>query len=102
MGASKIYGREIAECLYRSCLYCGVDIHSDRPESIPGKWSFKIGPTLSIKAADDLWIARWLLTRICEDFGLDVSFHPKFSERWMGSGKKCLRHRYKIQTFFCV
>lgn len=87
VGASKIFGRQIAECFYRSCLYSGIDINCDRPESIPSKWEFQTGPTLSIKAADDLWVARWLLLRITEDFGVDVTFHPKFSDRWIGSGK---------------
>lgn len=60
---------------------------SDCPGTFPAKWQFKTGTTLSIKAGDDLWVARWLLTRIAEDFGVDVSFHPRFSDRWAGSSK---------------
>ncbi|XP_023021414.1 glutamine synthetase [Leptinotarsa decemlineata] len=86
VGAFKVYGREIAESFYRCCLYCGIDIAGDKPERFLSQWEFRTGPSSCIKAADDLWMARWLLTRIAEDFGVGVSFQPSFSPKWHGSG----------------
>ena len=36
-----------------------------------------MGPTLGINMGDDLWLARYLLIRVAEDFGVVVSFDPK-------------------------
>jgi glutamine synthetase len=35
---------------------------------------------------DHLWIARYLLLRVAEDFNVDVSFAPKLFPYWNGSG----------------
>ena len=36
-----------------------------------------MGPTEGIDMGDDLWVARYLLERVAEDFGVVVSFDPK-------------------------
>merc|ERR1712080_332880 len=37
--------------------------------------------------ADELWIARYLLTKVAEEFGAKISFHPKpLSGDWNGAG----------------
>lgn len=41
--------------------------------------------TVAIKAADDLWMARYLLIRIAEEFGVKVSFNPQFVPDYKGS-----------------
>jgi len=35
---------------------------------------------------DQLWISRYLLQRIAEDFNVTISFAPKLFEDWNGSG----------------
>jgi len=43
-----------------------------------------LGP---LDVADELWIARWLLYRIGEDFGVNATLHPKpVSGDWNGAG----------------
>jgi glutamine synthetase len=40
-----------------------------------------------IKAADDLWVSRYLLYKIAEEFGVGVNIHPKpKTGDWNGSG----------------
>ena len=40
-----------------------------------------------IKAADDLWVSRYLLHLICEEYGVSVNLHPKPQKGdWNGSG----------------
>ena len=52
-----------------------------------GQWEYKIGAGGSIHMSDDLWVARWLLERICEKNKLQVSLHPKPIEGdWNGAG----------------
>lgn len=50
---------------------------------------FQIGPCEGIEAGDQLWIARFLLVRVAEDFGVDVSFDPKPLPDWNGAGGHC-------------
>jgi len=40
------------------------------------------------EAADDIWVARFLLLRLCEEYGLDVNWHckPLGATDWNGSG----------------
>ena len=52
-----------------------------------GQWEYQIGAGGSIHMSDDLWVARWLLERICEKHGVNVSLHPKPQEGdWNGAG----------------
>lgn len=48
-------------------------------EVMPGQHEFQVGPCEALNAGDDLWMARFLLHRVCEDFGVIVTFHPKVS-----------------------
>ena len=52
-----------------------------------GQWEYQIGAGGSINMSDDLWVARWLLERICEKHSLSVSLHPKpIDGDWNGAG----------------
>ncbi|KAF2905464.1 hypothetical protein ILUMI_00720 [Ignelater luminosus] len=86
VGAAKAYGRVIVESHYRACLYAGISIYGTNAEVIPAQWEFQIGTVMGIKAADDLWMGRFLLCRIAEDFGIEISFDPKLFPNWNGAG----------------
>jgi glutamine synthetase len=52
-----------------------------------GQWEFQIGPATGIEAGDHLWLARFLMHRVCEEFGVYVSFDPKpIPGDWNGAG----------------
>ncbi len=42
-----------------------------------GQWEFQIFGKGSKKAADEMWMARYLLQRLCEKYGIDVEYHCK-------------------------
>lgn len=87
VGANKVYGRDIVEAHYRTCLYAGIDISGTNAEVMPAQWEFQVGPTEGIAMGDDLWMARFLLQRVAEDFGVVVSFDPKpMAGDWNGAG----------------
>ncbi|XP_075038371.1 glutamine synthetase [Mixophyes fleayi] len=87
VGADKAYGRDIVEAHYRACLYAGVKIAGTNAEVMPAQWEFQVGPCEGIDMGDHLWIARFLLHRVCEDFGIVVSFDPKpITGNWNGAG----------------
>lgn len=76
-GADRVFGRAVPEAHYRACLYAGIPISGINAEVMPGQWEYQIGPAVGINAGDDVWIARYLLDRVCEDFGVMASIHPK-------------------------
>ena len=77
VGTGKVYCRDIVEAHYRACLYSGVKISGINAEVLPSQWEFQVGPCEGISMGDELWMARYLLHRVAEDFGVKISFHPK-------------------------
>ena len=49
-------------------------------EVMPGQWEFQVGPLGPLEVADQLWVARWLLYRIAEDFGIVGHARPEAGE----------------------
>ncbi len=56
-----------------------------------GQWEFQIFGKGSKRAADEIWMARYLLERVCEKYGIDVEYHckPLGDTDWNGSGMHC-------------
>ncbi|PIO67626.1 glutamine synthetase, beta-grasp domain protein [Teladorsagia circumcincta] len=77
VGANKVYGRDIVEAHYRACLYAGISISGTNAEVMPGQWEFQVGPVEGIAMGDQLWMARFLLHRVAEEFGVVASLDPK-------------------------
>jgi len=87
VGCGKVFGREIMECHYKACLYAGVKIAGENAEVMPSQWEFQIGPCEGIDMGDHLWMARFILGRVAEDFNVIVSFDPKpIPGDWNGAG----------------
>lgn len=54
---------------------------------MPGQWEFQVGPLSPLEVSDQLWIARWLLYRTAEDFGISATLDPKPAKGdWNGAG----------------
>ncbi|XP_005880282.1 PREDICTED: glutamine synthetase [Myotis brandtii] len=87
VGADRAYGRDIVEAHYRACLYAGIKIAGTNAEVMPAQWEFQIGPCEGIDMGDHLWVARFILHRVCEDFGVIATFDPKpIPGNWNGAG----------------
>ncbi|KAL0877351.1 hypothetical protein Bca101_027056 [Brassica carinata] len=87
VGADKSFGRDIVDAHYKACLYAGINISGINGEVMPGQWEFQVGPSVGISAADEVWIARYILERITEIAGVVVSFDPKpIPGDWNGAG----------------
>lgn len=91
VGAENAYGRHLSEAHLYACLYSGLDIGGTNAEVMPGQWEYQIGPVESIDAADQLWIARFIMERIAEELEVKVSLDPKpmRSGDWNGAGCHC-------------
>jgi glutamine synthetase len=87
VGADEVYGRDIVEEHLDACLHAGLMISGINAEVMPGQWEFQIGPNGPLECADHMWIARWLLYRIAEDYGVTATLDPKpVKGDWNGAG----------------
>jgi len=88
VGTGKVFARDLIEAHYRACLYAGVNISGINAEVMPSQWEFQVGPCEGISMGDHLWMARFLLVRVAEEWGVKVSFHPKPLQQgdWNGAG----------------
>ena len=87
VGAGRVMGRDIVEAHTQACLDAGLQISGTNAEVMPGQWEFQVGPVGVLEVSDQLWIARWLLHRIAEDFDVVISFAAKPQKGdWNGAG----------------
>ena len=86
VGSGNVEGREISELHLEACLEAGIELTGTNAEVALGQWEYQCFGK-GIKAADDLWVSRYLLYKIAEDFGVGVNIHPKpKTGDWNGSG----------------
>jgi glutamine synthetase len=79
--------RDIVEEHLDLCLEAGINHEGINAEVAKGQWEFQIFGKGSKKAADEVWIARYLLLRLCEGYGVDIEWHCKpLKGDWNGSG----------------
>lgn len=87
VGGDYVFGRDIVEEHLSACLAAGLEISGINAEVMPGQWEFQVGPLVAPLVADQLIIARWLLSRISEKYGVHVSLAPKpVKGDWNGAG----------------
>jgi glutamine synthetase len=87
VGSDDIYGRPMVEAHLDACLKAGLSISGINAEVMPGQWEFQVGPLPPLDVADQLWVARWLLHRVGEDFGISATLDPKPARGdWNGAG----------------
>ena len=90
VGADRIFGRSIMDAHYRACLYAGLTIAGTNIEVMPSQFEYQIGPCEGIDIGDEVWMSRYILHRVAEDFGVKVSLDPKpMPGDWNGAGAHC-------------
>lgn len=87
VGSNEAFGREIVEEHMTACLKAGIGLTGINAEVMPGQWEYQIFGSDILRACHEVWLARWLLCRISEKYGVSVSLEPKvvFGD-WNGSG----------------
>ncbi len=88
VGAKNAYGREIIEEHLDLCLDAGINVEGINAEVATGQWEFQIFAKGAKEAGDQVWIARYLIERTAEKYGLAINWHPKplGDTDWNGSG----------------
>jgi glutamine synthetase len=68
-------------------MEAGISISGTNAEVMIGQWEFQIGPLDTVAVGDELWLARWLLYRIAEDYDISATLEPKpVAGDWNGAG----------------
>lgn len=87
VGANNAFGRDIVEEHLDLCLEAGINVEGINAEVATGQWEFQIFAKGAEQAGDQVWIARYLLERTAEKYGLSINWHPKpLKGDWNGSG----------------
>jgi glutamine synthetase len=87
VGYGKAYGREVVEEHLDLCLEAGLNVEGINAEVATGQWEFQIFAKGAKAAGDQMWVARYLLERTGESYGVAINWHCKpLQGDWNGSG----------------
>lgn len=95
VGTGNVFGRPLVESHAEACMAAGIQIYGVNAEVMPAQWEYQVGPRGiagercdPLHISDHLWLARWLLNRLAEDFGIEVSLACKpVKGDWNGAGQ---------------
>ena len=88
VGGRNAYGREIIEEHLDLCLEAGLNVEGINAEVAAGQWEFQVFAKGAQEAGDQIWVAKYILERTAEQYGLSINWHPKplGDTDWNGSG----------------
>jgi len=88
VGAKNAFGRAMVEEHLDACLEAGLNVEGINAEVATGQWEFQIFAKGAKSAGDQVWVARYLLERIGEKYGIAINWHckPLGNLDWNGSG----------------
>jgi len=86
---SNVVGRELVEKHLDMCLDYGITITGVNAEVALGQWEYQVFSFGAKKAGDDLWMSRYFMEKLSEQYGYHIEYHPKPLGKhmdWNGSG----------------
>ncbi len=87
VGAEFAVGREIVERHLQLCIDADVNIEGVNAEVMKGQWEYQVFAKGAKEAGDQIWVARYLMERVGEEYGVQINLHPKpVKGDWNGSG----------------
>jgi glutamine synthetase len=94
VGADEVFGRDLVEAHTEACIQAGIMIYGINAEVMPGQWEFQVGyrgldgeSPDALAVSDHLWLARYLLYRLGERYGVNATLDCKpVKGDWNGAG----------------
>ncbi|MGC1242772.1 MAG: glutamine synthetase beta-grasp domain-containing protein [Chryseosolibacter sp.] len=88
VGAKNAFGRHIVEEHLDYCLAAGINVEGINAEVATGQWEFQVFAKGAKAAGDHVWVARYLMERTAEKYGVAINWHckPLGNTDWNGSG----------------
>jgi len=68
VGGKNTFGREVMDQHLDICLEAGINVEGTNAEVAAGQWEFQTFAKGAKQAGDEMWVARYLLERIAEDY----------------------------------
>jgi len=91
VGNENVNNREFMNEHLELCLKSGLEITGINHEVMIGQFEYQILSRGLKNAGDELWLSRYILYRLGEKYGYNISLHPKpvVEENFNGSGCHC-------------
>jgi len=91
VGGQNVFGRDFKDEHLDICLEAGLNVEGTNGEVAAGQWEWQVFAKGAKQAGDEVWMARYLMERLTEKFGLAIEYHPKplGDADWNGSGMHC-------------
>ncbi|MFY0686053.1 MAG: glutamine synthetase beta-grasp domain-containing protein [Cyclobacteriaceae bacterium] len=88
VGGQNVFGRDFKDEHLDLCIDAGLNIEGTNGEVAAGQWEWQIFAKGAHQAGDEIWIGRFLMERLSEQYGLYIEYHPKplGATDWNGSG----------------
>ena len=74
VGANNAFGRQIVEEHLDLCLDAGLNLEGINAEVAAGQWEFQVFAKGAKAAGDQTWVARYLLERTAEKYGIAINW----------------------------
>ena len=90
VGNGQVNGRQFVDEHLENCISAGIEITGTNAEVLLGQWEYQVFSKGKLRAGDDLWVSRYILQQMSEEYGFNIEFHPKpVMGDWNGSGLHC-------------
>ena len=87
VGARNAIGRDLVDEHLHLCLEAGLNVEGINAEVMMGQWEFQVFAKGAGQAGDEIWLARYIMERTGEKYGVAVDWYPKpVKGDWNGSG----------------
>ena len=87
VGVRNAIGRDLVDEHLHLCLEAGINVEGINAEVMMGQWEFQVFGKGAGNAGDEVWMARYIMERTGEKYGIAVDWHPKpVKGDWNGSG----------------
>ena len=85
-GGDNVIGRDCIELAFQYCLQAGLQLTGLNAEVAPSQWEYQVCCG-GISASDELYIMRYITSRVAEQYGWNLDLRPKpIKGDWNGSG----------------
>jgi glutamine synthetase len=83
-----VVGRKFVDEHTNMCLDYGINITGTNAEVALGQWEYQVLSQGKLEGGDDLWMTRYFLHKVVENYGYHIELHPKPIQNgeWNGSG----------------